>query len=808
MSRVVDAIFRITDEFSTPLKNFNTALTDIGRQGRTARKQVEQVGKTISNVGMGLTAGITVPAVTAATTMVNYAGEVSKSMELARATAGETAESWAVAEQSAMDAASAHTFTMEDAAEASLNFARQGYDAVAIANQMGAAMDFAQGTGTDLATTTEGLGNIMKGFGMETTLENVTAATDMMAKAQASANTNGTELLIGLQAMAPTMRTLGYDIADASALIAAWGDSGVSASEGATAFSTSMARLASPTKQAATALAMLNNGEGWSMFTDTGEAKDLVTVQRELNEAFKDMSAQEKEAAAAAIFGKNQMKNMMMIIDTAPEHFAELHNGIESAIGSGYAKELSDTMMESLGGSIESLKSSIDVLKYSLGDLIGAYVQPIIVSISEWVDKLNSLDDAQKDQIIRIVGIAAAVGPAVFAFGKLVSVSAKLMGVFAAVKAAGGLIPAVLAAITSPAAIVIGAIAGIVAIGVLLYKNWDTIKEKASAFSFIGDTINNLLQRISPITTAIGEAFGTIGGAFQGAFSAIAGAFGEAAVSIAPHLEKFYGAFDSLLVTISPIIESIGQLISELASGAGSQITTFGEIASAGIGLITVVIGGVMDAATGLIEFINVGFTGDWEAAWKAASDAFEPFEKVGEIVNSVWTTLRNMIAYLTGTFKSLWESTWTAVEAAFKPIGESIGGIVSSISGAIETAGQSLTNLKNTAAEKWEGSKLNPGNWFGESEIPQNASGTSYWQGGLTRVNESGGEIINLPSGTQIIPHDASLNTQTEGRNINIAKLADSIIVREEADIDRITDQLVRKMLKAEDNMGAISLA
>ncbi len=41
---------------------------------------------------------------------------------------------------------------------------------------------------------------------------------------------------------------------------------------------------------------------------------------------------------------------------------------------------------------------------------------------------------------------------------------------------------------------------------------------------------------------------------------------------------------------------------------------------------------------------------------------------------------------------------------------------------------------------------------------IGKNASGTDFWRGGLTRINEEGGEILNLPRGTQIIPHDVSM--------------------------------------------------
>ncbi len=64
----------------------------------------------------------------------------------------------------------------------------------------------------------------------------------------------------------------------------------------------------------------------------------------------------------------------------------------------------------------------------------------------------------------------------------------------------------------------------------------------------------------------------------------------------------------------------------------------------------------------------------------------------------------------------------------------------------------------------------------------------------------------MDLPGGTRIYPHDESvMMARKEGtRSINIAKLADSIVVREEADIDKITDKLVRKMELAEANAYA----
>lgn len=55
--------------------------------------------------------------------------------------------------------------------------------------------------------------------------------------------------------------------------------------------------------------------------------------------------------------------------------------------------------------------------------------------------------------------------------------------------------------------------------------------------------------------------------------------------------------------------------------------------------------------------------------------------------------------------------------------------------------------------------------------KIPGRAIGDNNWQGGLVEVNENGGEIINLPSGSQIIPNDISrqMAQSASGKGINI---------------------------------------
>ena len=85
--------------------------------------------------------------------------------------------------------------------------------------------------------------------------------------------------------------------------------------------------------------------------------------------------------------------------------------------------------------------------------------------------------------------------------------------------------------------------------------------------------------------------------------------------------------------------------------------------------------------------------------------------------------------------------------------------------------------------------------------KLAGNALGTSYWRGGLTRVNERGGEIINLPSGTQIIPHDVSTRmVQGGGVTVNVTVMGN--MIGNEQYADEMGEIIVGKILAAHGNM------
>ena len=139
----------------------------------------------------------------------------------------------------------------------------------------------------------------------------------------------------------------------------------------------------------------------------------------------------------------------------------------------------------------------------------------------------------------------------------------------------------------------------------------------------------------------------------------------------------------------------------------------------------------------------------------------------------------------------------------------ETFGGIKDSIVGAFNSAKETVSGFFSWLDDKIEsipllGSLYSGGksalSWIG-GKLTGNALGTSYWRGGLTRVNERGGEIMNLPSGTQIIPHDISAR-MAGGPRVTVNVTVAGNVIGNEQYADELGERIADKLLRAIENM------
>ena len=466
-----------------------TQFQEAGRKIQEAGEKISAFGEKISAMGGQLTMKVTAPIVAAAGVAVTKFAEVDKTMQLTNATMGNTADEAQALNAAMEEAASNSTFGMNDAATATLNFARAGLDAEQAASALAPAMNLAAGEGGNLDTVSAGLVATINGF--QDSFESAGQYADVFAAACNNSALDVDSLSQSMSVAAPVFKTAGYSVEDAALYMGVMANNGIDASTAANALKTGMARLAKPAKEGAVALEEL----GVEIFNADGSMKDSLTVQKLLHDSFATLSEQEQIAAASAIFGKNQMSNWLALINSAPEDVDKLSDSLDDCAGT--TQDMADAMMGGFGGSIEKLKSSLDVLMTSLGRLVAQYLTPVIEKVQAAIDKFNKMSDAEKDQIVRIAGIVAAVGPALLIAGKIITTISKIVTGFGNITSAvGKCITKITAmAATNPILLAIGvAVAAAAAAFAVMAIRTQEAHENAAKLSDEQQTLHDKLQ--------------------------------------------------------------------------------------------------------------------------------------------------------------------------------------------------------------------------------------------------------------------------------------------------------------------------
>lgn len=315
------------------------------------------------------------------------------------------------------------------------------------------------------------------------------------------------------------------------------------------------------------------------MFRSDGTSRALRDVIIDLREKFSTLSEEEQLNAAAVLFGQEAMSGMLAVINASDEDFSKLTESIDSSDGA--AKEMADTMNNNLSGQLTLLKSQLGELAIQFVTLIMPYLKQGVEWLSGACDWVAGLDDNTKKMIFTIGGIVAAVGPVLKILGScssaiggiitiggklaggigniikigggLVSGVSKVAGAFSGIAsfATGTLIPAI-GAIGTPVLAVIGVITALVAAGVALYQNWDTICEWA------------------------GKAWGAIKETVGGAIDGIKGFFGDLKDRVS---EKFHEMTEAVSGKAAELKEKVTAKFSELKEAAVEKFTALKEAA-------------------------------------------------------------------------------------------------------------------------------------------------------------------------------------------------------------------------------------
>ncbi len=262
-----------------------------------------------------------------------------------------------------------------------------------------------------------------------------------------------------------------------------------------------------------------------------------------------------------------------------------------------------------------------------------------------------------------------------------------------------------------------------------------------------------------------------------------------------------FGAIGKAVRTASVIIAAVfGKKISRTCSTSKAALTAFKVVAVAIFKHIKNTVGTAM-------AFIVPAVAGAFGAITGFISSAVNA---IAGVINGIIRIFDGIIKFVTGVFTGNWKQAWQGVVDIF-------GGIFDTLSALIKAPVNAVIGIINGAISGINKLGIKIPDWvpkiggkkFGIDipAIPMLYKGTSNWRGGTAVIHDRGGEIVDLPKGTRVYPHDKSIEmARREGKGnitINIQKLADRLEVRSDEDIDRIAEALVYKLKRVAFNTG-----
>ena len=699
-----DTIQREIVETENNLKSLEKEYRSFGsvasQQVAAAGEKVKSAGTKMADMGKTLTTRVTAPLVAAGAVGVKKFAEVDKTMQLVNSTMGNTAEQSKLIDSAMKEAAANSTFGMNDAATATLNFARAGLNAEEAASALAPAMNLAAGEGGDLEVVSAGLVGTINGFG--DSFSNASTYADVFANACNNSALDVNGLSDAMSVAAPIFSAAGYSVKDASLYMGVMANAGIDANTAANALKTGMARLVSPSKDAAGWMEKL----GIEVTNADGSMKDSVTVQKELHDAFSGLSESEQIAAASAIFGKNQMSNWLALINTAPEDVASL----SSAIGEeGTASKMAGDMMEGFGGSIEKLKSSVDVAATSLGEALAPTISVVADGIQKAVDWFNSLDESQQQLIAKIGLIVAAVGPVLLVGGKLLIGIGQFLTYAPKIASFGGIVAkgfgiaktAIAGLSFNP--VVLGIGAAIVA-GIAIYKNWDKIKEGATKLK------EHVSQKWDEFKTKTSETWENAKTTMSTKFEQAKTAVTTKAEALKNGVSQKYEAlktgvstqFESMKTTATTKFESMKTAVTTKAEELKNGVTQKYEALKTGV---STQFESMKTTATTKFESMKTEVTTKAESIKTAAAAKFDSMK---ESITSKVDTIKSDVASKFESMKNTASTTFDAIKTAASTKFDSIKTSISDKIGAAKDAVSSAIDaIKKKFDFKWSLPKL-----------------------------------------------------------------------------------------------------
>ena len=713
-----DALQREIVETEQDLKNLETqanqSATAVQKIAATGEK-FKTVGDNISSAGQKLlpvTAGVTALGTASVTTAANF----ESSMSQVQATMGITKDAMSTVNGQSvntMDTLSklakkmgAETaFSASECAEALNYLALAGYDTQQMCDTLPTVLNLAAAGDIALADASDMVTDAMSALGMG--VDEAETMVDQMAKTASTTNTSVAQLGEGILTIGATAKSIKGGTAELNTALGILANNGIKGAEGGTHLRNIILSLQNPTDKAAAQMEAL----GISVYDSEGNMRSMNDILGDLNKSMDGMTSAEKSNIIGTIFNKTDLSSVNALLANTGSTWDSLQKSITES--GGAAQQMADTQLDNLQGQITILKSALEGLAISFGELLMPAIKQIVGWVQKFVDWLNGLSEGTKKTVVTIALLAAALGPVLIVIGKVISavgtimtVVPKIAGVINTVKGAFAALNTTMLA--NPIVLIIAAIAALVAAFIYLWNNcdgfrqfwidlWENVKQVAITvwnaikefFSQVWETIKTIFSTVFEVIktlvttyfnlykTIIETVFNVIKTVITTIWEAIKGVFTTVFNVIKTLVTTYFNIYKTIIQTVLTIIQTV---ITTVWNTIKTVITTvlnaIKTIFSTVWNAIKTIISAVVSGIKGLI-------TGDFTAVKNSITTIMNTIKST---ITTIWNTIRSTISTVLGAIKG-------AVTSVFNGIVNAVKGAMGNVLNAVKTG---FSNVKN----------------------------------------------------------------------------------------------------------------
>lgn len=672
--------------------------------------KMESVGDSIAGAGkkmMPLTTVIGGLGIAA----VKTAADFDSSMSQVAAISGATGDDLQALRDKAREMGEKTKFSASEAADAMTYMAMAGWKSKDMISGIDGIMSLAAASGEDLATTSDIVTDALTAFGLSAKDSGHFA--DILAAASSNANTNVSMMGETFKYCAPIAGALGFSAEDTAEAIGLMANAGIKSSQAGTALRTIMNNLAGDVKISGKAI-----GDVTIATTNAdGSMRDLSDILADCRAAFGNLTESEKANAAESLVGKNAMSGFLALMNAAPGDIAKLSGAIDNCDGS--AEKMAATMQDNLAGQLTILKSQLQELAISFGEILMPVIRSIVSKIQDFVDKLNGMDEGTKQAIVKIGLLVAAIGPLLIVIGNVISKTGTALRAFSSLGKGvlklsynfqngiglAGKLGTALGGISAPVLAVVAVIGTLVAAFMHLWNTNDGFRE-----AIIG-TWNKIKETVSGFCQGIVDRLNALGFEFKDILDVLKTAWDAFCSLLAPVFEGVFNNIANILSTVTGVITGILDVFIGIFTGNWSQAWTgVKEIFSSIWNGISSFFSNILNVIKGIADVVLGWFGTSWNEVWTNVKTFFENiWNGIASFFKGIWDGICNTVQtavmligsilqaafdIITLPFRLIWENCKEIITSAWQKIKDTVTTVINAISSVISTVMEAIKNV------------------------------------------------------------------------------------------------------------------